>query len=200
MAHLDRYHEKRDFSKTKEPRGRERKAAGDIFVVQKHSARRLHYDFRLALDGVLKSWAVARGPSLVPDEKRLAIRVEDHPYDYANFEGVIPEGQYGAGPVIVWDRGRWIPEGDPREAYKKGRMTFTLRGEKLKGKWHLVRMHRRGAERRDLWLLMKAADAAARSRRAKDILRQKPRSVLSRRSIEDVAAGGRAVLKRRETP
>ena len=121
-------------------RGTDRRGHGDAFVVQKHAARRLHYDLRLEIGDVLASWAVTRGPSLVPGEKRLAVHVEDHPLDYADFEGEIPKGQYGGGEVIVWDRGRWEPEGDPARGLKKGRLDFTLEGAKLKGRWHLVRM------------------------------------------------------------
>ncbi len=130
--------------------------------MQKHAARRLHYDFRLELDGVLKSWAVAKGPSLVPGEKRLAVHVEDHPLEYGGFEGTIPEGQYGAGSVIVWDRGVWTPEGDPHKGYAKGHLDFTLEGDKLKGRWHLVRMAHKPGERGDNWLLIKAHDEFAR--------------------------------------
>jgi bifunctional non-homologous end joining protein LigD len=143
---LEAYRRKRDFSKTHEPSGgakpRGKVTPGGLrFVVQKHAARRLHYDFRLELDGVLKSWAVTKGPSLVPGEKRLAVHVEDHPIEYGGFEGVIPPGQYGAGSVIDWDRGEWIPEGDAHKGYAKGHLKFSLRGEKLRGQWNLVRMH-----------------------------------------------------------
>jgi len=138
---LQVYRRKRKFDVTPEPRGRAHRAKGNQFVIQKHAARRLHYDLRLELDGVMKSWAVTRGPSLVPDEKRLAIHVEDHPIEYNAFEGTIPQGEYGGGTVMVWDRGRWYPEGDPHAGYKKGHLAFTLDGEKLHGRWHLVRMH-----------------------------------------------------------
>ena len=129
-------------------KARQERRRPSLFVVQKHAARRLHYDFRLELDGVLKSWAVAKGPSLVPGEKRLAVHVEDHPLDYGGFEGTIPEGQYGAGAVIVWDRGAWTSQGDPHEGLAKGHLDFTLDGEKLKGAWHLVRMARKPGEKR----------------------------------------------------
>src|SRR5437762_3077821 len=131
---LKEYRRKRDFSKTPEPTGAEAKkspADGLSFLIQKHAATPLHYDFRLELDGVLKSWAVPKGPSLDPREKRLAVHVEDHPLEYGGFEGVIPQGQYGGGKVIVWDRGRWIPEGDPNEGYRKGHLKFRLEGVKL---------------------------------------------------------------------
>ena len=137
---LETYRRKRDFAATAEPAGTDRRGEGDAFVVQKHAARRLHYDLRLEIGDVLASWAVTRGPSLVPGEKRLAVQVEDHPLDYADFEGQIAKGQYGGGEVIVWDRGRWEPEGDPARGLKKGRLDFTLDGVKLKGRWHLVRM------------------------------------------------------------
>jgi bifunctional non-homologous end joining protein LigD len=185
---LEAYQKKRDFALTSEPRGSKARRKGHIFVVQKHDASRLHYDFRLELDGVLKSWAVTRGPSLVPGEKRLAVHVEDHPLDYGSFEGNIPKGQYGAGAVLVWDRGTWEPEGDPQVGYAKGHLDFTLNGEKLKGKWHLVRMRARRGEKGDNWLLIKANDAEARSAGDPDILKQKPNSVLTGRSIQEIAS------------
>jgi bifunctional non-homologous end joining protein LigD len=188
---LEPYRRKRDFSKTIEPSGRiPRETAKPEtlrFVVQKHAARRLHYDFRLELDGVLKSWAVAKGPSLVPGDKRLAVHVEDHPLEYGDFEGVIPQDQYGAGSVIVWDRGHWIPEGDPRKGYAKGHLKFSLRGEKLGGDWNLVRMHSKARERGDNWLLIKATDDAARAENERDILDELPDSVRSGKPIETIA-------------
>jgi len=159
---LKTYRAKRKFNLTPEPRGKVGKAAGNRFVIQKHAARRLHYDFRLELDGVMKSWAVTRGPSLVLGEKRLAIHVEDHPIEYNAFEGTIPKGEYGGGTVMVWDRGRWYPEDDPRKGYRAGRLNFRLEGEKLHGTWYLVRMRKRDGERQDPWLLIKADDEAAR--------------------------------------
>src|SRR6202000_1640483 len=137
---LETYHSKRDFKKTPEPRGRAHRQAGSSFVIQKHDATRLHYDFRLEMDGVLKSGAGTRGPSLNPEDKRLAVHVEDHPLDYGDFEGTIPKGQYGGGTVIVWDRGTWKPIGDAKKAYAKGHLEFELEGDKLHGRWHLVRM------------------------------------------------------------
>ncbi|MEJ0094431.1 MAG: DNA ligase D [Methylocella sp.] len=188
---LEAYRAKRDFTVTREPSGEEasrRAAKPDLsFVVQKHAARRLHYDFRLELDGVLKSWAVAKGPSLVPGEKRLAVHVEDHPLDYGGFEGMIPQGQYGAGSVILWDRGIWRPEGDPHKGYAKGHLNFTLEGEKLKGGWHLVRMAQRKGERGDNWLLIKATDDFAREAKDPDILEEMPLSVLSGKPVEAIA-------------
>jgi bifunctional non-homologous end joining protein LigD len=187
MAKLAPYRAKRDFTKTSEPAGKAARKAGSSFVVQKHDASRLHYDFRLELDGVLKSWAVAKGPSLVRGEKRLAVHVEDHPVDYGDFEGTIPEGQYGGGTVLLWDRGTWEPEGDPQEGYAKGRLTFRLDGEKLHGTWHLVRMAKRPRERQESWLLIKAEDAFARDEDGPDILEEAPLSVKTGRSIEEIA-------------
>lgn len=189
---LDTYRKKRDFSKTAEPRGKKKSGktsaanTGNSFVVQKHAARRLHYDFRLEMDGVLKSWAVARGPSLVPGEKRLAVETEDHPLEYGDFEGTIPKGEYGGGSVIVWDRGTWTPEFDADFGYKKGHLEFELEGEKLSGKWHLVRMARRRGEKRDNWLLIKVEDDAARTASDPDILEESPESVKTGRVVEDL--------------
>ncbi|MFM9860579.1 DNA ligase D [Pseudoxanthobacter sp. M-2] len=185
---LDLYRQKRDFSKTAEPRGaaRRRKEMG-AFVVQKHDARRLHYDFRLEMGGVLKSWAVTRGPSLVAGEKRLAVHVEDHPVDYGDFEGTIPKGEYGGGTVIVWDRGRWTPVGDAKKGYAKGHLEFELEGEKLHGRWHLVRMQKKPGEKRENWLLIKSEDDAARPATAPDILEERPESVVTGRDVAEVA-------------
>lgn len=185
---LEPYRKKRDFAATPEPRGTSRRKNAYRFVIQKHAARRLHYDLRLELDGVMKSWAITRGPSLVPGEKRLAVHVEDHPIEYNRFEGNIPAGQYGAGTVMVWDRGRWIPGGDPREGYAKGHLSFRLEGERLRGGWHLVRMRQRKGERNEPWLLIKAKDEAARPPDATDILEEETRSVVSGRTIEEIAA------------
>jgi bifunctional non-homologous end joining protein LigD len=188
MAELRTYNAKRDFSKTPEPRGAAAKGKGDQYVIQKHAATRLHYDLRLELDGVMLSWAVAKGPSLVPGEKRLAIHTEDHPIEYNKFEGTIPKGEYGGGTVMIWDRGRWFPEGDARKGMKKGHLDFRLEGEKLHGRWHLVRMHRRPGERQESWLLIKSDDQAARRRNDPDILEERSESVVSGRSIEQIAA------------
>jgi bifunctional non-homologous end joining protein LigD len=190
---LEKYRKKRSFDVTAEPRGRKGKRGGDAFVIQKHAASRLHYDLRLEMDGVMKSWAVTRGPSLVPGEKRLAVHVEDHPIEYNDFEGTIPKGQYGGGTVMIWDRGRWIPEGDPQRGFAKGRLDFTLDGQKLKGRWHLVRMRKRTGERQEPWLLIKSDDEAARGSKDPDILEEKPRSVVSRRTIEGIAKASDAV-------
>ena len=186
MAKLAAYRAKRDFTKTAEPAGKASRRRGASFVVQKHDASRLHYDFRLELDGVLKSWAVAKGPSLVKGEKRLAVEVEDHPLGYGDFEGTIPEGQYGGGTVLLWDRGTWEPEGDPHEGIEKGRLSFRLDGEKLQGTWHLVRMAKRPRERQASWLLIKAEDSHARSEDDPDILDEAPLSVKSGRSLEEI--------------
>src|SRR4030088_261318 len=141
---LEEYRQKRDFRKTPEPTGAaqptEETSDRLSFVIQKHAARRLHYDFRLEFDGVLKSWAVPKGPSLDPTQKRLAVHVEDHPLDYGGFEGIIPPHQYGAGTVLLWDRGSWSPVGDPLLNYRRGRLKFHLNGQKLHGLWNLVRM------------------------------------------------------------
>jgi bifunctional non-homologous end joining protein LigD len=189
MAGLRTYRAKRRFGATAEPKGTVARRRGNAFVIQKHAARRLHYDLRLELDGVMKSWAVTRGPSLVPDEKRLAVQVEDHPIEYNRFEGTIPAGEYGGGTVMIWDRGRWRPEDDPHKGLRKGHLSFTLDGEKLHGLWHLVRMRRKRGEKRDNWLLIKAHDTAAREPGDKDILEQKPRSVVSGRSMDEIARG-----------
>ena len=135
MRDLAEYNRKRNFSKTPEPAGKPRKKQGYSFVVQKHAATRLHYAFRLELDGVLLSWAVPKGPSLDPADKRLAMQTEDHPVEYGTFEGVIPKGEYGGGTVLLWDRGTWEPIGDVREGLRKGKIEFLLHGEKLRGSW-----------------------------------------------------------------
>jgi len=186
---LEIYRRKRKFGVTSEPRGHKARRDGHRYVIQKHAARRLHYDLRLELDGVMKSWAVTRGPSLDPNEKRLAVHVEDHPIEYNTFEGTIPQGEYGGGTVMIWDRGRWIPDGDPHKGYAKGHLIFDLDGEKLHGRWHLVRMRPRPNEKRENWLLIKAKDEEARGPRGKDILDEQPLSVVTGRSIEDIAAG-----------
>jgi bifunctional non-homologous end joining protein LigD len=186
---LETYRKKRQFDVTPEPRGRKGPGGGHRYVIQKHAATRLHYDLRLELDGVMKSWAVTRGPSLDPGDKRLAVHVEDHPIDYNSFEGTIPQGEYGGGTVMIWDRGTWEPVGDPHKGYAKGHLEFALHGEKLHGRWHLVRMRKRDNERHDNWLLIKAEDDAAREPGAKDILEEQPNSVTTGRSIAEIAAG-----------
>jgi bifunctional non-homologous end joining protein LigD len=186
---LAEYRRKRDFSRTPEPGGRKRKSAGRLrFVVQKHAARRLHYDFRLEMDGVMKSWAVTKGPSVDPQARRLAVHVEDHPIDYADFEGIIPSGEYGGGTVMVWDRGTWEPIGDPARGYREGKLSFRLRGRRLKGEWALVRMHGRDEGRRQNWLLIKKADEHADPGDGDILLRTATKSVVSRRTMERIAA------------
>ncbi|SDS56675.1 ATP-dependent DNA ligase LigD phosphoesterase module /ATP-dependent DNA ligase LigD polymerase module [Halopseudomonas litoralis] len=187
---LTEYNRKRDFQKTREPQGQtaqgERADAGSLsFVIQKHAARRLHYDFRLELDGTLVSWAVPKGPSLDPKDKRLAVHVEDHPLSYGSFEGSIPKGQYGGGDVIVWDQGIWQPEGDPSKAYRDGKMKFTLIGEKLTGNWTLVRTRLPGSGDKEQWLLIKEKDHAARDADEFDVLRERPESVISGSVIDE---------------
>ncbi|KXF75348.1 DNA ligase [Paramesorhizobium deserti] len=187
MADLQTYRTKRNFKTTPEPKGRKARKTGDSYVIQKHAARRLHYDLRLELDGVLKSWAVTRGPSLVPGEKRLAVEVEDHPLEYGDFEGTIPKGEYGGGTVLVWDRGSWTPVTDAKKGLAKGHLEFELHGEKLSGRWHLIRMARNPREKRSNWLLIKGEDEAARPEGAPDILEERPRSVKTGRVVEEVA-------------
>lgn len=187
-AKLAKYKSMRDFSRTEEPSGDKPPAvSGNSFVIQKHAARRLHYDFRLELDGVLLSWSVPKGPSLNPAERRLAVRTEDHPLDYADFEGVIPKGEYGGGTVVVWDRGSWEPEGGlegARQMLAKGRLTFELRGAKLAGRWHLVRTKPQGKQ--EGWLLFKGRDDAADPKR--DIVDERPESVVTGRTVEEITA------------
>jgi bifunctional non-homologous end joining protein LigD len=161
------YRRKRDFARTPEPKGRPRRAAKHLsFVIQRHAASHLHYDFRLELDGVLKSWAVPKQPA--PGQKRLAVQVEDHPIEYGTFEGEIPAGHYGAGKVSIWDRGWWEPVGDPRAGYRKGSLKFILHGRRLRGGWALVRMRDRPgdqrADRKENWLLIKERDAPPRAK------------------------------------
>lgn len=188
MPSLSTYRKKRDFTKTPEPRGRKAAKRGAMFVVQKHAARTLHYDFRLELDGVLVSWAVPRGPSLDPKVKRLAQQTEDHPLEYGSFEGTIPKGEYGGGTVMLWDRGIWIPEGDPREQYEKGVLTFRLEGERLHGKWHLVRT---GLAKGKGWLLFKAKDDASSSD-GDELLAKADTSVATHRTMEEIARDSEA--------
>jgi bifunctional non-homologous end joining protein LigD len=183
------YRAKRDFSLTPEPSGEAAGAtSGNGYIIQKHAARRLHYDFRLELDGVLLSWAVPKGPSLVPTERRLAVRTEDHPVDYADFEGVIPAGEYGGGTVMLWDQGTWAPEGDPREGLRKGRLTFELHGVRLTGRWHLVRTRfERHGDDADNWLLFKGRDDVARDSGAPELVETELTSVTTGRSMDAIA-------------
>jgi bifunctional non-homologous end joining protein LigD len=184
---LREYERKRDFSVTPEPRGARPRPGGRRFCVQKHAASHLHYDFRLELDGVLLSWAVPKGPSLAPADKRLAMQTEDHPVEYADFEGVIPEGEYGGGTVLLWDQGVWEPVGDARQAYRAGALKFILRAQKLRGGFALVRIRARDArEDGRSWLLIKEKDEDARP--GYRVVDEEPLSVVSGRSLEEIAA------------
>ena len=181
MASLTEYKKKRKFDKTPEPGPKKKRTkTGRLFVIQKHRATQLHYDFRLEVDGVLKSWAVPKGPSLDPTVKRLAMQVEDHPVDYANFEGVIPEGEYGGGTVMVWDIGTYEPENtdDVGAALRKGELKFSLNGKKLKGSWVLVRIRDRQ------WLLIKHRDYYTTE---EDVTQLAPVSILTRRTLAEIA-------------
>ncbi|HEY6528869.1 MAG TPA: DNA ligase D [Cellvibrionaceae bacterium] len=178
------YTKKRNFNITSEPSEEKRPPSSGTaqalrFVVQKHDARNLHYDFRLELDGTLKSWAIPKGPSLDPKNKRLAVHVEDHPISYAKFEGAIPQGQYGGGDVIVWDEGIWQPHSNPRKAYTEGKLKFTLVGEKLTGDWTLVKTRLRGNSDKEQWLLIKEQDAVARPETEFNLIEQRPESVIT---------------------
>jgi bifunctional non-homologous end joining protein LigD len=173
---LVEYRRKRDFRKTPEPSGKRlERGTKLLYVVQRHDASHLHYDFRLQLGDVLKSWAVPKGPSLDPSDKRLAIEVEDHPLDYGSFEGVIPEGEYGGGTVMLWDRGHWEPLDDPEAGYRAGKLKFELHGEKLRGIWTLVR--RGGVQRsgKPQWFIIKNHDAEARAKEDFEITAKDPK-------------------------
>ena len=178
---LAAYRTKRNFGKTPEPGGEVARSSGDAlaFVVQKHAATRLHYDFRLELDGVMLSWAVPKGPSFDPKDKRMAVRTEDHPISYNSFEGTIPPKQYGAGSVIIWDRGTWQPVGDPHQGLAAGKLLFTLDGQKLAGLWELVRIAKPG-DRQIAWILFKKHDAYERARAEYDVLTARPDSVVAK--------------------
>lgn len=189
-APLAAYVGKRNFAATPEPKGKQARARGNRFCVQKHDARRLHFDLRLELDGVLKSWAVTRGPSLVPGEKRLSVHTEDHPLEYLTFEGVIPKGEYGGGTMILWDQGHWKPIGDPHKGYAKGHLEFELEGERLKGRWHLVRMRPKPRETKEQWLLIKADDEHAHEPGARELVELENTSILTGRTNADLAARG----------
>ena len=193
---LAQYNAKRDFKLTPEPAGKVAIGAGNRFIVQKHDATRLHYDFRLEVDGVLKSWAVTKGPSADPADKRLAVRTEDHPMSYADFEGVIPKGEYGGGSVMLWDRGTWKPiEGKSAKDIEKGHLHFTLDGERMKGEWLLVRMKPRPGEKRENWLLRKVNDAYAGG--SDDLVGRRLTSILTDRTMAEIAGdeGGEQSLK-----
>ncbi|HEX8541762.1 MAG TPA: DNA ligase D [Pseudomonas sp.] len=206
---VSEYARKRNFDITSEPaespaRGNSKEKGKNAakalsFVIHKHDARNLHYDFRLELGGTLKSWAVPKGPSLDPANKRLAVQVEDHPLGYASFEGSIPEGQYGAGDVIVWDRGIWQPYGDPFDTYKQGKLKFTLVGEKLTGDWTLVRTRLKGSSDKPQWLLIKEKDQVARSGDEYDIVRDQPQSVVSGALVGKEKASAQPARAKRKT-
>jgi bifunctional non-homologous end joining protein LigD len=188
---LSRYQQKRDFKKTPEPRGKSRKA-GSLYVIQKHAASHLHYDFRLQIGGVLKSWAVPKGPSLDPDVKRLAMHVEDHPVEYGGFEGTIPQGQYGGGTVMLWDQGTWEIDGDPQQQYDQGKLHFRLHGDKLRGEWVLVKRHgaATASDRgKEPWFLFKIRDDEAVPGDEDGILEREPNSAASGRTMEGIASG-----------
>lgn len=193
---LNAYNQKRDFTKTHEPAGKKTRKAGFSYLVQKHAASHLHYDFRLELDGVLKSWAVPKGPSLDPVVKRLAVEVEDHPVDYGDFEGTIPQREYGGGTVMLWDKGVWEPLSDPHAGLQKGRLEFDLQGEKLKGRWLLIRTARKVSKPQ--WLLIKRTDDDSHAGTDDKILYDAPKSVLTGRSMEEIAEGKKA--KRLKAP
>jgi len=188
---IETYNEKRDFTKTKEPKGRKLKGKGDSFVVQKHEASRLHWDFRLELDGVLKSWAVPKGPSVNPDDKRLAMRTEDHPLDYGDFEGIIPAGEYGGGTVMLWDQGRWIPhpDKDPRKTLEEGHLHFTLEGERMKGEWVMFRLKPRPGEKAEPWMLKKVTDDFANPDNGDELVDEFVTSVTTERTMAEIASG-----------
>jgi len=195
---LATYNAKRRFKETPEPRGkvaRRHKGQGGLYTIQKHDATRLHYDLRLELNGVLKSWAVTKGPSLDPSQKRLAVRTEDHPMNYATFEGRIPEGNYGAGTVLLWDKGTWEPIGDAEAALQKGKLAFTIHGERLKGRWALVRMHSRNGEKRENWLMIKELDDKV-EREDGEITQDYQKSVATGRDLKQIEAAPEAVWKK----
>jgi bifunctional non-homologous end joining protein LigD len=198
---LKKYRAMRDFSDTPEPSGQEKRSRGErpTFVIQKHQASHLHYDFRLEMEGVLKSWAVPKGPSYDPSVKRLAMMTEDHPYEYGSFEGVIPEGNYGAGNVIIWDNGTWEfiePGDDPVKALKQGKLTFRMYGKKMFGEWALVRIRGRSPKGNE-WLLLKHRDEYANEE--VDVTEVAPRSVVSNRTVDEVDSG-RVWQSNRKTP
>jgi bifunctional non-homologous end joining protein LigD len=189
LDRLKTYRAKRDFTRTAEPAGKARQSGKELsYFIQKHAARRLHYDFRLEWNGALMSWAVPKGPSEVLGDKRLAVHVEDHPIEYGTFEGTIPKGEYGGGTVLLWDRGTWEPHGDVDEAMEKGKLGFTLHGNRLKGDWALVRLRNRDKKDRgrDNWLLIKEQDSVAKSG-GKLAVERETKSVKSGRELEEIA-------------
>jgi len=198
---LEKYRRKRNFTVSPEPSGKIRPIAKAkqplLYVIQKHRASQLHYDFRLELNGVLLSWAIPKGPSLDPSVKRLAMQVEDHPREYGSFEGVIPEGEYGGGTVMLWDTGTWTPETEgPESTLKKGDLKFTLHGKKLRGSWALVRTKGYGSRADKSWLLIKHRDKFAST---KDITATRPRSVVSHKLLADIAREGGGDIEKAAT-
>ncbi len=188
-SELATYRAKRDFTKTREPSGENaREVAGHAYLIQKHAASRLHYDFRLELGGVLKSWAMTRGPSLNPEDKRLAVHVEDHPLDYGSFEGTIPQGQYGGGTVMLWDHGTWEPIGNADRDLARGNLTFISYGKRLKGRWHLVRLRGKppGDTKRENWLLIKGKNEYADAN-GDAAMERFQKSVVSGRGMKGIA-------------
>src|SRR5664279_1916667 len=209
ISKLETYREKRDFEKTAEPQGARRRrrarkrGAGGVFVIHKHAARQLHWDLRLQMDGVLKSWAVPKGPSTDPAVRRLAVHVEDHPLEYGDFEGVIPKGEYGGGTVMLWDAGRWEPIGDAEAGYRRGELKFRLAGRRLHGAWALVRMKAasesgKGAGAGKDWLLIKERDEDAKPGLA-DLWSAADRSVTSRRTMKEIAGPPPTTTHRRSS-
>jgi bifunctional non-homologous end joining protein LigD len=191
MLDIETYNAKRDFTKTKEPKGRSVTTRGNSFVVQKHDASRLHWDFRLELDGVLKSWAVPKGPSLDPGQNRLAMRTEDHPLDYGTFEGTIPKGEYGGGTVMLWDHGRWIPEPgkDPSKTIEEGHLHFRLEGERMHGDWVMFRLKGKPGDRSEPWMLKKVKDEFANPEQGDALVDECVTSVTTGRSMAEIASG-----------
>lgn len=187
---LSAYRAKRNFATSSEPKGRSVRRKGNRFVIQRHDARRLHFDLRLELNGVLKSWAVTRGPSLDPKDKRLSIHTEDHPLEYLSFEGVIPKGEYGGGTMIVWDHGTWVPEGDAEAGLAKGHLEFTLQGRRLQGRWHLIRMKGRGEEAKEPWLLVKGEDEQAVEANGAHLVESELTSLLTGQTNKELEKGG----------
>jgi bifunctional non-homologous end joining protein LigD len=185
---LQKYIQKRDFKKTTEPPGKiKQSSAGNRFFIQKHAASHLHFDFRLEYNGVLKSWAVPKGPSVSAKVKRLAMEVEDHPLDYGDFEGTIPKGEYGGGTVMLWDEGTWTPENDPKLGFKKGHLAFSLKGKRLKGRWDLVRTHQPDGKK-NMWFLIHKKESGASG---PEPVETKMTSVTTHRTMEQIAKGNK---------
>jgi bifunctional non-homologous end joining protein LigD len=190
QKHLKQYRAKRDFKKTPEPAGGKKKTSAKLrYVIQKHAASHLHYDFRLELHGVLLSWAVPKGPSLDSSVRRLAMHVEDHPLEYGGFEGTIPQGEYGGGTVMLWDRGTWEPVGDAEKAYRSGKLKFILHGEKLSGGWALFKIRGSYASKQNenAWLLLKEKDKFAKPETKGSITEEEPLSVLSGKDLDEIS-------------